>query len=258
MTYSTPTNACSAAGASTSHSGTRQEIVARAELKRIVDALEAFGPMRRRSLAEACGARHWDPGEFNSALRAGICEGVLRELSFGFVAAARVRPLGATAAAAPDAPATNDSADTPSSDTVDAGASPGRDDATDSESGTGVGSYRTAALQEGVREGIPVLIMLLAIAVPVGLLALSTLGDAVLLVGFAFAAMVLITIALVRTVNSVTAERTRGRGDVGCHSDRTHTPPPHAPRPLRRNRVRGRGAADHSSGARSERAVRGR
>ena len=59
---------------------------------------------------------------------------------------------------------------------------------------------------------MPVALMLLAIAVPVGLLALSTLGDTALTVGLAVAAMVLIATVLVRTVNVLTA------GSTGEHS----------------------------------------
>ena len=73
-----------------------------------------------------------------------------------------------------------------------------------------VGSPDRVTLPGGVREALPVVLMVLAIAVPVGLLALSTLGDAALLLSLAVVAMVLIAVALVRGVNGMTAEQPRG------------------------------------------------
>ena len=89
----TPPNTRSASRASGSHRSGRDETTTRAELKRVTHALETFGPMRRDSLVQACGTRHWHTGEFNGALRTGIREGTLRELSLGFIATVREERL---------------------------------------------------------------------------------------------------------------------------------------------------------------------
>ena len=202
--------------ASAPHPSTREEIMSRAEIRRIAQTLETFGPMRRDSLARACGARHWHPGEFSRALRAGAREGTLRELSFGFVAAAQERPRGpSTETRRTTAPAAHDGAPKRITAAEDppltpASPSPGITAPTaDSGPSSGPRGPEHAALPEGVSQAMPVAFMLLAIAVPVGLLALSTLGDAALTVGLAVAAMVLIAIVLVRTVNALTAAPTR-------------------------------------------------
>ena len=204
----TPPNTRPAARASGSYPGGRDEIMTRAELKRITHALETFGPMRRESLMHACGARHWHTGEFNKALRTGIREGTLRELSFGFIAAAQQRPRGPVDPHPPT-------------------------------SATPCSGPARVTVPEGVREAFPVLVMLVAIAVPVALLALSTLGDAALLLALAVAAMVIVAATLVRTVNRLTAEP--ADEERGARAERKHRLGTHVTRRPHRDRL-GEGA----------------
>ena len=122
---------------------------------------------------------------------------------------------------------------------------------------SGVGSPDRATLPGGVREALPVVLMVLAISVPVGLLALSTLGDAALMLSLAVAAMLLIAVALVQAVNRMTAEQVRGDED-GARRERENTLRPSVDRHPRPRSGLGEDAAARCEGDSPGRAARRR
>jgi hypothetical protein len=214
----------------------RDRIVVRAELNRIVRTLEMTGPLRRDVLSRACGARHWHTGGLSAALRAGIREGRVKELPFGFVAVAQTprqaRPTGARRRDAPEAHPRRRGDKTRSPRRCDSSISPHAPELNQPKAAAphaAVGMPRHAGLlvdlPDGTREALPVALMLAAIAVPVGLLALSTLGAAALLLGLAIGAMALVTVALVVAVGRLTSEPGREEPDgmAGRRTERRRT-----------------------------------
>jgi hypothetical protein len=216
-----------------------RDFMLRAEVKRIVLTLEMRGPLRREVLPRECSASHWHPGELNAALGVAIREGRVRELPFGFLAAARTptqtRPTHARGPDATKARGRRTKGRMRSRRHLEPSRSthprrPTQAGATAPCAGVGMPRHASAlaGLPQGTREALPVALILAAIAVPIGLLALSTLGDAALLLGLAIAAMVLITAALVIVVRRLTAEPAREeQGAV----DRRHGAHPREPRP---------------------------
>lgn len=58
-----------------------------AEIRRLVSALQAIGPMRRTTLARECRSSLWGLGTFQAAVLEGIRQGRIRALPFDFLAA---------------------------------------------------------------------------------------------------------------------------------------------------------------------------
>ena len=58
-----------------------------ADVRRLVRELRSLGPLSSRTLARRCHAERWDEGAFTEAVRAGLADGKLRALPFGFLAA---------------------------------------------------------------------------------------------------------------------------------------------------------------------------
>jgi hypothetical protein len=51
------------------------------ELADLVRTLRSYGVLTRAALLEHSGARHWSDQGFNAALRRGVAEGIIKELS---------------------------------------------------------------------------------------------------------------------------------------------------------------------------------
>jgi hypothetical protein len=67
----------------------RERAVLDAEVRRLMRELRYAGPLRRDVLARRCHASAWKSGSFVGAVQAGVRDGSLRELPFGFVAVSR-------------------------------------------------------------------------------------------------------------------------------------------------------------------------
>ena len=71
------------------------------EVEQLIRAVNDLGPVSRRRLYDAVGARYWGPGRFRRALRAALVTGRLRSAGGGRYAPAANPQAGPTGGVAP-------------------------------------------------------------------------------------------------------------------------------------------------------------
>jgi hypothetical protein len=178
-----------------------------AEVRRLARELHASDTMPQGTLAERCGASRWREGTIDTAVRAGVRHGTIRRMP-GYLAAGGQTHL-------------RDAADGPQAASTPGGRSPlsskssRNDSAAQEPASPRTERVRSRVAPDGTSEAAPLILMLLAIALPIGLVVLAARGGGIPLLSLAIATMLaactVIALLLRRLTNNAVGTDKRPR-----------------------------------------------